>query len=332
MEEFATFVGLSRPTVSKFFNDPKSVRAGTRKKIEAAIESSGFRPNLFAVNLKRRRTRVLGLIIPNTTDPFYMELTRSIEQIAEQEGYFTFMLSSNGRPELEAEALGRLQSLNVAGAIVVPLGSDRCSAELVRFESRVPLVYVDSPPDDDVPFVGTDNDQSFGLIVDYLCRLGEAPCYLGMPAINRNAKSRRRAYEKAMNKVGKTPHVISLPNELTWDFEKFGYDVTRHTIDAGLPTNTILCANDRIAFGAVLAAWKAGIPVGHTANCRLRIAGHDDHPLSRYTCPPLTTVAQNYEEIALRAMRKLIARLDNDGGDEEDYILLRGELILRDSA
>lgn len=57
MEDFATYVGLSRPTVSKYFNDPASVRDKTRKRIEAAVAVSGFRPNLFAVNLKRRRTK-----------------------------------------------------------------------------------------------------------------------------------------------------------------------------------------------------------------------------------------------------------------------------------
>ena len=81
MEDFAAYVGLSRPTVSKFFNDPASVRSNTRKRIEQAIGASGFRPNLFAVNLKRRRTRILGVIIPNAADPFYMELTRRIEEM-----------------------------------------------------------------------------------------------------------------------------------------------------------------------------------------------------------------------------------------------------------
>nr|WP_319250937.1 LacI family DNA-binding transcriptional regulator [uncultured Celeribacter sp.] len=332
MEEFSSLVGLSRPTVSKYFNDPASVRTTTRKRIEAAIEASGFRPNLFAVNLKRRRTRVLGVIIPNSTDPFYMELTRRIEQIAEQEGYFAFMLSSNGRPELEAEALGRLQSLNVAGAIVVPLGGVRTSAELARLEGKIPLVYVDSPPAADVPFIGTDNGHSFGLIVDYLCRSGEPPCYLGMPEINRNATARRIAYERAMEKVGETPHLIPMSDEVTWDFERIGHETTARILAEGAPTRTILCANDRVAFGALLAAWEAGKRVGHADGADLRIAGHDDHPLSRFACPPLTTVAQNYEKIAFHAMQNLIARLDGASQEDDSCILLRGDLILRASA
>ena len=70
MEDFSEFVGLSRPTVSKYFNDPASVRTKTRNLIEAALKESGFRPNIFAVNLNRRRSNIIGIIIPNSTDPF----------------------------------------------------------------------------------------------------------------------------------------------------------------------------------------------------------------------------------------------------------------------
>ena len=104
MEDFSVFVGLSRPTVSKYFNDPNSVRKTTREIIEAAVKQSGFRPNIFAVNLNRRRSNILGLIVPNSTDPFYMALTRRIEGIAEQAGYLAFVLSSDGKPELEERA------------------------------------------------------------------------------------------------------------------------------------------------------------------------------------------------------------------------------------
>lgn len=333
MEEFANFVGLSRPTVSKYFSDPTSVRTKTRGMIEAALDKSGFRPNLLASNMKRSRTRMLGVIIPNTTDPFYMELTRSIELIAERAGYFAFVLSSNGRPELESEAVGRLQSLNVAGAIVAPLEASEQNGELARLEARIPLVYVDSPPDHPAHFVGTDNMQSFSLIVDYLCRSGVAPSYLGMPEINRNASARRQAYEAAMEEVQEMPHILPLASdEMTWDFEHFGHQSLSAIIAEGRVPGTVLCANDRIAFGALLAAWEAGLKVGHREGCDLRIAGHDDHHLSRYTCPPLTTVAQNYAEIAGVAMQKLIARLDGKDDDISTVSLLPGKLVLRASA
>jgi DNA-binding LacI/PurR family transcriptional regulator len=337
MEDFATYVGLSRPTVSKYFNDPASVRDKTRKRIEAAVAVSGFRPNLFAVNLKRRRTKILGVILPNRADPFYMELTRRIEEIADDAGYFAVVLSSGGRPDREAEAIERFQSMNIAGAIVAPLGQPGAQGKLASLGSRIPLIYVDSPGADDAPFVGTDNSQSFGLIVDYLCRSGDAPCFLGMPDVNRNAHARRIAYERAMAAAGHDPMVLPIPEGSSWDFEKFGHEQMCRAMQAGLPSGTLLCANDRIAFGALLAAWEAGRRVGHGAGFDLRIAGHDDHPLARYTCPPLTTVAQDYAEIARQATARLLAMLGErdpepapEGGG--DQLLLKASIMLRSSA
>ncbi len=341
MEDFATYVGLSRPTVSKYFNDPASVREKTRKRIEAAVGVSGFRPNLFAVNLKRRRTKILGVILPNRADPFYMELTRRIEEIADDAGYFAVVLSSGGRPDLEVEAIERFESMNIAGAIVAPLGQPGAQGKLASLGSRIPLIYVDSPGADDAPFVGTDNRQSFGLIVDYLCRSGDAPCFLGMPDVNRNARARRLAYEEAMLAAGYDPMVLPIPEGSSWEFEKFGHEQMCRALRGGLPSGTLLCANDRIAFGALLAAWEAGRRVGHGAGFDLRVAGHDDHPLARYTCPPLTTVAQDYAEIARQATNRLLVMLGErdpasaNGEPAEvagDQLLLKASIMLRSSA
>lgn len=334
-EDFAAFVGISRPTVSKYFSDPRSVRPETRDRIEAAIELTNFRPNLLAANLKRSRTRVLGIIIPNATDPFYMALTQRIEAIAAASGYFAFMLSSNGRVDLEAEAIDRLQSMNVAGAIVVPVGAAGRNARLAALARRIPLVYIDSAPDDDEPFIGTDNEQSFGIMVEYLCRSGEPPCYLGMPDINRNAAARRNGYIRAMDRAGEKPRILPIPETHSWDFERFGQEITACHIADGLPTRTLLCANDRIAFGAQLAAWEVGLKIGRGSDCALRIAGHDDHPLSRYACPPLTTMAQNVADIGAQAISQLMTRLSGgavEAGPAGARLLLSAELKLRASA
>lgn len=335
MEEFSSYVGLSRPTVSKYFNSPGSVRESTRKRIEAALETSGFTPNLFATNLKRERTRVLGIIVPTTTDPFYMELVRCLEEIATNNGYFAFTLSSNRRLEREEEAIGRLDSMNIAGAVVIPLGSESKNVKLASLERRSPIIYVDSTPYADAPFVGTDNAQSIGLMVEHLCQTGEPPSFLPMPEINRNAKARLAAYEDAMSRAGEVARVLPAPDSLTWDFERYGHEVAAGLLKGGLPTSTIFCANDRMALGVQLAAWEAGVRVGRDRQSRLRVAGHDDHPFSRYACPPLTTVSQDVQRIAQCSMGnllKLIGDRRNDGDAIADSTLLPGQLVLRDSA
>ncbi len=338
MEDFSAFVGLSRPTVSKYFNDPNSVRKTTREIIEAAVKQSGFRPNIFAVNLNRRRTNILGIIVPNSTDPFYMALTRRIEGIAEQAGYLAFVLSSDGKPELEERAIETFKSMNVAGAIIGPLGVQSHQEKLTKLGESIPLVYVDSPLDATSPFVGTNNRQSFKLIVDYLTRSGEEPCYFGMPIVNSNALERRAAYNEAMTNLNLEPRFVPIEDRPTWDFEKYAFDKTTRILKEGaFPRKTILCANDRIAFGVVSAAYQSGVKVGRGEDCQLRVAGHDDQPLSRYMCPPLTTVAQNYNEIGRLAIELLFNKLGENQDSKTELpagsrILLNAEIKLRMSA
>lgn len=339
MEDFSEFVGLSRPTVSKYFNDPTSVRRKTRETIEQALKKSGFRPNIFAVNLNRRRSNILGVIIPISTDPFYMALTRRIEMIANEAGFLAFVLSSDGKAEMEDRAITTLKSMNVAGAIIAPLGVESHHRTLQEFGRSIPLIYVDSPLDETSSFVGTNNRQSFGLIVDYLCRSGEPPCYFGMPSVNTNALTRRSAYLEAMEQFRMTPSIVKLADVKTWDFERFGFEEATRilTSEGAFPTRTVLCANDRVAFGVIAAAYQQGLRVGHGAAHDLRVAGHDDHPLSRYACPPITTVAQNYGEIGKLAIELLLGKLGETADEAtglraDERILLNAEIRLRSSA
>ena len=148
MEEFAQAVGLSRPTVSKYFQDPASVRIKVRERIEEAVAETGFRPNLFAVNLNRRRSKIIGLIFPASLDPFYMGLRGRIEAEATAAGYLPFVFSSEGRADLEAEAIETLSSLNVAGVIMAPVGGDAAHrAKLKALAARIPIIFIDAPFD-----------------------------------------------------------------------------------------------------------------------------------------------------------------------------------------
>ncbi|QCL76831.1 MULTISPECIES: LacI family DNA-binding transcriptional regulator [Agrobacterium] len=337
MEEFSEFVGLSRPTVSKYFNDPSSVRKKTRDAIEEALKKSGFRPNIFAVNLNRRRSNIIGIVIPNYADPFYMALTNRIESIANEAGFLAFVLSSDGKPEIEDRAIRTFKSMNVAGAIIAPLGVTSHCSTLEQLAATIPIVYVDSPLDERSAFVGTDNRQSVDLIVDYLCRSGEPPSYFDMPQVNTNSVTRRMAYVAAMQRLGFEPTLLDVAKPARWDFERFAFDEASRLFEKVelLPTRTILCANDRIAFGVIAAAFQKGLKVGHGAGYDLRVAGHDDHPLSRYACPPITTVAQNYNEIGRLSIELLLQKMNGEDDDTtrmRERILLSADLMLRKSA
>lgn len=336
MEEFSALVGLSRPTVSRFFQNPDSVRPSTRKRIESAVKTSGYRPSLLAVNLNRQKSKILGIIVPSLFDPFYMAVTRRIDQIVTSRGFQAFTLSSDGKPELEMEAIKTFTSMNVAGSIIAPLGRKTALSPLRKIKQSMPLVALDSPLDEETSFVGTNNAQSIFLMVNYLCRSCKPPVYFDMPGINENAFQRRKAYVDSMVKLGHEPKFAFTGQFDTWDFEKFAYDQTTAILSKGsFPSNTVLCANDRLAFGVLAACYQAGVKVGRAADCTLRVAGHDNQPLSAFTCPPLTTVSQDYDNIGRIATEILLSKLGESDAPVElinNQALLNAELVLRESA
>ena len=333
MEEFASISGISRPTVSKYFNDPDSVRATTRARIEAALELHDYRPNIYAMNQNRKLTKNLGIVVPLLTDPYFAEIARNLEQRCILAGYSPTLFSSHGDPALEVEVLDTLRSLKPAGALLAPLGRASDRRALEKFCNDVPTLIFDSSVDQiGLGFVGSDNFQFTAHITDYLCRTGEPPNFFEMktPA-NPNAPRRRQSYLNAMAKFGYAPDVISIDGE-GWGFEEIGRLGGHNALSQGrFSTNTILCSNDRLAIGLLTACYEQGLRVGRGSDCAIRVAGQDGHPHSRYTCPPLTTISHNYDAVSRTAADVLFAAID---GQVEPWksTRLEGRLILRDSA
>lgn len=335
MEEFAAVSGISRPTVSKYFNNPDSVRQSTRERIEAALERYDYRPNIYAINQNRRLTKNVGIVVPYLADPFFAEIARNIERLCINAGYSPILFSAHGEQDYENDILENLRALKPSGVLLAPLGRASDRAMIEKFCADVPTVLFDSNLEGiGEAFIGSNNDQSIALIVEYLCRTGEPPSLFEMetPA-NPNANRRHQAYLKVMEKLGHAPEIIRAKGH-GWDFEEIGYREGMRAIkDRAFSTNTVLCSNDRLAIGLLAAAYESGLRVGRGAGCGMRIAGHDDHPFARFTCPSLTTVAQDYASIAERSVQSLTTLIDSGGHNpERPTMLYDGTLIMRESA
>lgn len=334
METFARVSGISRPTVSKYFHDPDSVRKSTRDKIERALETYDYSPNVYAINQNRRLTKTIGVVVPYLADPFFAEMARNIEKRCIDAGFSPLLFSSHGRTELETDILRSLRSLKPAGILLAPLGRSSDRGLLEAFCGDVPTVLFDANIEGiGEAFVGSDNFQSIPLMVEYLCRTGEPPCFFEMPPVNPNANKRRRAYSEAMTRLGHQPHIVHVDGD-GWGFEEVGHAGGIRAIEGGeFVTDTVLCSNDRLAIGLLAAAYEKGLRVGRGAGCAMRIAGHDDHPFSRFTCPPLTTVAQDYDAISNRSVETLFEVIA--AGDDvypRTETLFPGTLVMRASA
>lgn len=335
MEEFAAVSGISRPTISKYFNDPGSVRSSTRKRIEEALASYDYRPNVFAINQNRRQTKNVGIVVPYLTDPFFAEIARVIERRCIDAGYSPSLFSAHGQTDIECEILDVLRSLKPAGVLLAPLGRASKRSEIERFCRDVPTVLFDSNIEGlGEAFVGSDNYSFVAQTVDYLSRSGEPPCFFEMrhPA-NPNANKRREAYLSKMQELGLEPHVIKVPGE-GWDFEEIGRDGARGLLDRGdLPTDTVLCSNDRLAIGFLSACYERGIKVGRAKGCDLRVASHDDHPFSKFTCPSLTTAAHDYESVSRHSTETLFQLIEAGGRFGKRFERrFAARLVMRESA
>lgn len=333
MAEFAKTIGLSRQTVSHYFNDAQSVRRATREIIERGLEQFDYRPNFYASNLTRRKARAIGIIVPSIIDPFYSELVSVIEIYAEERGYLTVLQCSHNNAAMESRALTRLQSINVLGIAMAPLGFTT-DTELVEATRRnTPIVFMDSRLQPDTPYIGTNNRQSIPSMVDYLCRSGSPPALFTMPAVNVNIVERQQAYLERMEALGHEPIVLNPePIHVGDDFERIGFDQFLTLPQERLQgRSTILCLNDRLALGLISAADRLGLRVGTGPDDNLRVAGHDDQHFSQFTTPSLTTVAQDTQTIGNLAVRAL---LENEGENElmREGRLIEGAMRFRQSA
>lgn len=335
MEEFAALSGISRPTISKYFNDPDSVRVSTRTRIEEAIERYDYRPNMFAINQNRKLTKNIGIVVPYLADPFFAEIVRVIERRCIEAGFSPSLFSSHGEPEVEVDILNALRSLKPAGVLMAPLGRSSDRRAIEAFCKDVPTVLFDSNLNGlGEAFVGSDNASFVKQTVDYLTRTGEPPCFFEMrtPA-NPNANKRRSAYISIMEKLGHTPHVVSVEGT-GWGFEEIGQRGGAKILrDDSLPCGTVLCSNDRLAIGFLSACHEVGVSVGRDPTCTLRVASHDDHPFSRFTYPPLTTAAHDYAAVSNFAVETLLGMIDSEGRlASRTETVFPARLVMRDSA
>jgi len=337
MKELSAAIGISRPTLSLYFQDPESVRPATSLKIRERLENVDYVYNFLATRQNRKTTSLVGVIIPHFNDLFFTSLLEAIDEAASDEGLTIITQSSHGDEATEVSAVEKLRSMNADGAIIAPLGADSSNAAFAAASQDFPIVFADSRPSQPIEgtdFVGTDNAQSITAMVEYLCRAGDIPVFFGMPRLYSNAKEREQAYVKTMIDLGHKPAIIeSDSTPKNWDFEAFGYDVMDgHFSRQRYTKSTLLCANDRIAIGAIRAANRHGLfGPGHNARGRLRIAGHDDHPLSRYMYPALSTVAQDIVGIGRAAINLLTERAYGDRHKAPVFLMKAAALKLRES-
>lgn len=303
MHDVAAAAGLSRTTVSKYFNGHGGLKPATRALIERVCAELHYVPDLHAVSLVKGRSRLIGVILPVIADAFYGQVLRHMQDQATAAGFQLVVLCSHNDAACEEAAILTLRSMKVQGLVITAVASDRNRALYAKLAGELRIVFLDSYVEADCDYVMNDNVQSMGLLVAHLLQRGAVPAYLGAPAVARPSHDERLAgYTLAMLRAGRVPRVVPIPDDsLTWEFEAYAHAHVSRWLEAENgpdAANALICATDRLALGAMAALRQAGKTPGRD----VLIVGHDDVPMCEYISPALTTARQDLEAIGHAAI------------------------------
>ena len=325
MSDVAERAGLSISTVSHVINNSRSVSDESRQRVLQAMEELDFKPNALARSLRLRKTNTLGMIVPDSANPFFAEVSRAIEDASFAQNYSVILCNSEGDLDKQGAYTNVLIENRVAGILFVAAGP---STELVNDlgRRRVPLVVVDR----EVPGVGVDtvmtnHAQGGCLATQHLIDLGHKriACIAGNSEVSPSAE-RLTGYRQTLNKNG---HPYDKKLVVKGDFQyESGYGATTYLLALERPPTAIFACNDLMAVGCISAASEFGYRVPDD----LSVVGFDDVRLASFTNPPLTTIVQPKVEIGTIATKMLLERvLDMDS--KPRFTRLDTELKIRRS-
>lgn len=325
IRDVAARAGVSSTTVSHVINKTRPVSDDLRTRVEAAMAELGFQPNALARSLRRKRTHTLGMIVPDSANPFFAEVGRGIEDTSFASGYSIILCNSDGDRNRELLYLDLLVQKQVDGVLLVPTGDHAELAAHLRTRN-IPVVVIDRDVSDaPIDRAYIDNVAGGCVATRHLLDLGHRRIgYIGGPPHLSPVPGRGAGYLRALEEAG-----IPIDDRLivAGSFQDVGgYEGTQSLLALPDRPTAIFAGNDLMAIGALAAAHDANIAVP----AELSIVGFDDIHLAGYINPPLTTIAQPKYELGVIAAELLLARL-SDPDLPPQRRLLQAHLVVRHS-
>jgi LacI family transcriptional regulator len=332
LEEVARLAGVSRSTVSRVINDDPNVRAATREWVCQVIKANDFHPNTAARALAGRRSRVIGLVIPQAlnaifADPYFPALIQGCAAACDERGYY-LMLSLVLR---QADNTFRLliRTRHMDGLIVASaLTEDSLVGRLL--DERFPFVLIGRKSEHaDITTIDADNAHGARLAAQHLVQIGYGRIATITGPLNMVAAiDRREGFLCGLQAMG-----IGVPaayiQEGDWS-EWSGTQAMERLLQAAPRPEAVFVASDSMAIGALKAIRAAGLKVPED----IALVGFDDIPLAATAEPPLTTVHQPIDRLGFLAASTLIDLLQRDRAKDDggaQHIVLPTELVVRAS-
>jgi LacI family transcriptional regulator len=351
LDDLARHLGVHKSTVSRAMDPTRRhlVGADLLQRVEAAASALGYRPNRAAAALSTGRSKTIGVLLPDITNPVFPPILRGIEDALEAEDYFA-LLANTARGEAAAQtAAERMLAQRVEGFLIATAVRDDAWLEGLRKRGAAIVLVNRTDGRGRLPAVISDDMLGMRLAVDHLVALGHRRiAHLAGPAALSTGLTRRLGFEQALREHGLAPAGVV---ECSAFSVAAGADATDRWLAgtrarakrgrrgpgapaasaagaAGhVPATALVAANDLIALGALQQLRAAGIAVPQ----QLSLIGHNDMPLLEQLTPPLSTVRIQHYEMGFRAARLLLDALRGSPGSREATIVLRPELVLRGS-
>ena len=323
----AAMAKVSIATVSRTINSSPVVSERLAKRVWQAIEQLNYYPTTHARSLVSGRSRILGVIVENITNPFFPELVQSFEEVAVANGYEVMISSSNSDPAVLTNCVRRMLERKVEGVAVMTFGEEEPVLDQLAYHD-IPMVLAEFHLDD--PKASTillDYASGIRAAVDHLVGLGHNRiAYLAGPHKFHSAITRENDFRNAMEAAGMAVQkkwVVECDHTLKGGMAGFAH---LQALDAR-PT-AVLCSNDMTAIGVLRAAYLKDMRVPQD----LSVVGLDDIDFAEFTLPPLTTIRLSRIDLAHAAFEALRQQAEGTKNEEiQREFLVSTSLVVRGS-
>lgn len=309
--EVSKLAGVSLATVSRVINNSGKVTPATREKVEAAMKSLGYRPNLIAQSLASSRSNSVGILVPELHGPFFGNMLSSIEDELRAYGKHVIITAGHSHEEREKEAIGFLASRQCDALILHVYAVEN---DYLRHLIKGPIPFVligRNLPEIEEGCISIDNEQGEYLATRKLIELGHKELvYIAGPLWKSDGIARMDGFRRALEEKG-LPFDERRVAEGTYE-EASGRQAMRELLARQLRFTGLVCANDEMAAGAIAVARDAGMNLPDD----LSVIGFDNVFFTRYMHPALSTIHYPIDVMGRMAARCVLRDVYGVGGLE----------------
>ena len=301
IKDVAKASGVSIATVSQILNGKdQNFSTKTVEKVLKIKEKLNYEPDYFARRMVMKKSKTIGVMVPDISNPFFSTLVRGIEDVLFQESFITMLCNANEENERESNALEELSRRGVDGFIIASSAISNEDIDRLLRNKKHPFIILDQKSSEgDSDTIGTDDFLGGKIAAEHLKELEHMNVAVVVPKnITQNIQRRVDGFESIYGTGFKLIEVESLS-------KKSGREAAKEISESNI--SGIFAINDEIAFGLYLGLKE----LGKTVPDDYSIVGYDNVDMCEYMTPPLTTIAQPIYELGRQTAEMLLDRIEH---------------------